>query len=407
LNKKFYLKVAFVDPRRWYSPNLLKSLSRLYPTLLSYIYLPKWSETTPVKKIYFNSITAKKERCNGFNVWSTYSYPFEIFKKAASDNVDLVHIQWELNVFGSFYASLLLPLLLLLLRILKVKLVVTVHSVIPRASFGLKLPGFNVPRGLTLFVELLFIMLYKLTVLLPNAIIVHGDSLKKLLCLDYKSKPEKIFVIPYGVESEVSSLHSLRKLDEISSEGQEIILAIGTISPRKGLDVLIKAFERLSSKYPSWKLVISGNVPSYYEYYYSHLKKLASSLIKQKRAVFLGAFSMSDVNRLLEASKVVVFPYIYNFGASSTLTFALQHRKVVVISALNFATDLLADGENALLIPPGNPVLLANAIERAMCNNGLRHTIQKGIDNLLQRSSWDFAANETLKVYNEALSGSI
>jgi glycosyltransferase involved in cell wall biosynthesis len=79
----------------------------------------------------------------------------------------------------------------------------------------------------------------------------------------------------------------------------------------------------------------------------------------------------------------------------------------VVISALNFATDLLTDGENALLIPPGNPVLLAKAIERAMCNNGLRYTIQKGIDNLLQRSSWDFAANETLKVYNKVLSGRI
>ena len=113
------------------------------------------------------------------------------------------------------------------------------------------------------------------------------------------------------------------------------------------------------------------------------------------------------MHSLLEISKVVVFPYIYNFGASSALTFALQHRKVVVISDLNFATDLLTDGENAIIVPPGNPVLLAKAIERAMCNEKLRNKIQKGLADLLKKSSWDYVAKETLKVYNKVLSGSI
>jgi len=369
-----------------------------------HVYLPKWSKTESLHKEFYSP---EKSTTESLMLWTSFLYPFQIFKKARSDNVNVVHIQWELNVFGSFYSSLLLPLLLLFLRILKIKSVVTVHSVIPRSYFGLELPGFTIPFGMTIFVESLFVFLYKIIALLSNAIIVHGEFLKKRLCVDYKLKPEKVFAMPYGVSSATFPLPSSRKYGAHFLENSEIILAIGTVSPRKGLDVLIKAFEMLSPEHPSWTLVISGRVPTYYESYYLRLKKLSSNLAKQNRVIFLGEFNLSDVNRLLEISKVVVFPYLYNFGASSTLTFALQHRKIVVISALNFSTDILTDGENALLVPPRNPTLLAKAIERAMCDDKLRRDIRKGINILLQRSSWDFVANETLSIYNKVLFGSI
>lgn len=401
------LRVAYIDPRSWYSPNLVKSLRILHPTLAAYIYLSNWSENTAVKRIYYNSPIDAKKECNRSVVWSTYSYPFDIFKKAISDHVNLVHVQWELNVFGVYYASLLLPFLLLFLRVARIKSVVTVHSVIPRASFGLKLPGFTLPRCINILVQLLFVLLYKLIVLLSDAVIVHGESFKELLCTDYKSKREKIFVIPYGITPKVETLRISDNGNKFLSEHQEMILSFGTISPRKGLDTLIKAFEKLSLKHPSWVLVISGNVPSYYEYYYSYLQKLASKLINQNRVIFSGPFNISELNSLLKETKVAVFPYRYNFGASSTLTFALQHRKVIVISSLSFATDLLTNGKNAILIPAGDPDLLAKSLERAMCDDRLRNALQRGISDLLQSASWDFTANETLKIYKRVLSGKI
>lgn len=363
--------------------------------------MPKWYQTKPfsLKKLFLTD-------SNNPKVWSTWTYPFDIFKKSLSDKTNVVHVQWEFNEFGVFYASLLLPLLLLFLRIGNKKCVTTIHSVIPRFSFRLKLPGFTLPRGTSVFVEFSFIMLYKIVLSLSNAIIVHGDSLKTLLCLDYKAKKEKVFVIPYGVPLKVCSFQASSKFAAMLPNGSEVILALGAVSPRKGLDILIKAFDLLSSEHPSWTLVIAGRVPPYYKDYYQHLKELAPCLIRQKRVIFLGEFNPQDTDELMKMSKVIVFPYIYNFGASSTVTFALQHRKVLVISALNFAKDLLTDGENAVLTPPGNPELLAQAIECAMTDRNLRIQIQKGIDTLLERSSWDFVANETLKVYQKQLVGS-
>ncbi|MCW4024557.1 MAG: glycosyltransferase family 4 protein [Candidatus Bathyarchaeota archaeon] len=394
------IRLACVDYRQWYSPFLLKSLSRLYPNFTSFIYRPKY-----YKKIPFSSEKRlPKDPSAHPKIWSTYSFPFDILKRALHDRVNIVHIQWEFNEFGVFYASILLPLLLLFLRIAKIKSVTTIHSVLPRYDFKLNLPGFTLPKFSKKIVESAFILLYRLIASLSNEVIVHGDSLKLLLCHDYKSDPRKVSVIPYGVAPVAYSSAPSRRFDDYIPVGSEVILALGAVSPRKGLDTLIKAFEKLSFSHPSWVLVIAGHVPSYYQYYQNYLTELASNLIKQKRVIFLGAFNLQDTDRLMDISKIIVFPYIYNFGASSTLTFALQHRKLVVISELNFARDLLTDGENAILVPPQDPVALASSIDRAMSDSTLRLQIQKGVDDLLRKSSWDYVSEKTLYVYNKVLS---
>ena len=391
------IRLVCVDSRQWYSPYLLKSLKSLCPKIVAYIYLPKCKG----KIVDRDSANFEEKAYTKSCVWKTYSYPFDIFKKVILDKASLIHIQWELNSFGSFYATGLLPLLLLFLRIGKRKSIVTMHSIIPRYSFGLRLSGFTLPRGSKFLAQCGFIFLFRAVSILSNGVIVHGKSLKYLLCADYKSKPEKVFVIPYGIPTYISDHSSVfaNNLPDTS----DLVLAIGAVSPRKGLDTLIKAFEQISYDHPSWTLVIAGRVPSYYQYYYNYLKDLGSRLISKNRLIFLGEFKPQDTSELVKKSKIVVFPYTYNFGASSTLTFALQCRKVVVISALNFAKDLLTNNENAILVSPENSELLSIAIERAMIDEPLRKKIQKGIDILLKKSSWDYVALQTLKVYNTVI----
>lgn len=396
------LKIAYVDPRNWYSPNLINGLNELRPSLESYIYLPNWLNIKTLSQKIYSSEESKNE-LKSSKIYDSYSYPFDIFKKALSDQVNLVHIQWEFNIFGSFYSSLLLPLLLFLLTISKIKRVTTIHTAIPIHAFASGLPGLlpsrvsGVPK---IFFKSLFILLYNLVVLLSSAIIVHGDSQREVLYRYYRSRPEKVFVIPYGIPSKIDNSYDSVGFNQTFLKDRDIILAWGTISPRKGLDILIEAFDKLSSKYKAIVLVIVGGVPDYYKYYYSYLKKIANHLIIKKRVIFPGRLEMQDVHKLLDMSKVVVFPYIYQFGASSTLTFALQHRKVAVVSDLDFATDFVTNGENVILIQPSNSDFLAQAIEKGMYEEKLRNNIQKGVDKLIQKCSWDSVAKQTLRVYD-------
>ncbi len=390
------IKVACVDYRQWYSPFLIKSITKIEPRIKFYIYLPKSkSEKSFARQKYFSKSASQ--------VWSSYTFPFEIFKKAISDRINLIHIQWELNEFGSFYLSALLPLLLLFLRLANIKCVTTVHSVVPRHFLTQKLPGFTIPRGTKYLFEVALILIYRLVLFLSNAVIVHGKSLKKILQIDYKAAPEKISVIHYGISTEPYQLQSSNRFSSTLPQDSEIILTLGAVSPRKGLDTLIKAFSLLSSEHPAWILVIAGHIPQYYKYYSKQLKNLAPNLIEQKRIIFLGEFDLKDTNELMEKSKIVVFPYIYNFGASSTLTYALQHQKVIVISDLNFAKDVLTNVENALLVQPERTDLLAEAIKSAITDLNLRNKLEKGIVTLLKTISWDFVANQHLKVYLKML----
>ena len=389
-------RLAFVDPRYWYSPELKRDLNKMNSHLSVYIYSPKWPKNESLRK----KIYSPKEMEGGSGLWTTFLYPFQVFRKARFDRVNLVHIQWELNIFGNFYASLLLPLLLLFLRCSNIKRVVTVHSVIPKASFSSKSKGFLLPDKLKTLGMIVFHFLYKLVGLLSNAIFVHGKLFKELLVHDYGLKREKIFPVPYGVPSKPISNGQSALISSLTK--RKIILAWGTIGPRKGLDILIKAFGKLASENPDWSLVIAGGFPHYYVDYYLYLKDLASEQ-KHDRIVFLNHLNLENMHSLLSSADIVVFPYIYNYGASSTLTFAFQHRKMIVISALKFVKEQLVDGKNAILVPPGNADALADGIKRAINDRDLRASIPKEMNKIAYHHSWSNVAKKTLEVYEQVV----
>jgi hypothetical protein len=50
------------------------------------------------------------------------------------DRPDIIHIQYEFTTFGPLWANITFPLLLVFAKLARVKIVVTVHSVIPKKS---------------------------------------------------------------------------------------------------------------------------------------------------------------------------------------------------------------------------------------------------------------------------------
>jgi len=64
-------------------------------------------------------------------VWSkSLSYVYEILRQVLADKPDLIHLQHELNMYGGLITAMFFPLLLLMLKIMGFKTVVTVHAAV-------------------------------------------------------------------------------------------------------------------------------------------------------------------------------------------------------------------------------------------------------------------------------------
>lgn len=89
----------------------------------------------------------------------------------------------------------------------------------------------------------------------------------------------KIIIIPNGYSKD-----HFRECQNV--EREKVIISVGQISWEKGFDVLIRAFARVSSIYPEWKLEIVGPVAN--SRYFNMLKKLIHKFNLEKKVLFTG-----------------------------------------------------------------------------------------------------------------------
>src|SRR2546422_111382 len=78
----------------------------------------------------------------------------------------------------------------------------------------------------------------------------YGES-KSKITLAYPGYDDKVF-------KKITDQNKIKEIQEKYQTGNSYIIYMGTIQPRKNLVRLIEAFSKLSSDYPSLKLVIVG-----------------------------------------------------------------------------------------------------------------------------------------------------
>lgn len=304
--------VTTVTPETHYSAFLASSLSEKYPGSLL-LYVCKQENISHLK-------------INGLiKVWSdNLSYPFEIFRRVIIDKPDVVHIQHEFRMFGGKFGALVFPLLLLLLNVTKVKIVTTIHWVVPPEKLTKE---FSIDFGWTgyfLWLQKLFLRFtYFFILKFSNKVIVHTDQNKADIVNLYKGANQQCVVIPHGVPY-------IKYDDDIlpSKQINKKILYFGYLHPRKGLEELIKGYKYFIGQYPNWRLVLSGGIRNID--YKNQLQKLISHLDLSNKITILGPLSGSEIDEQINSADFMVLPYKYAFSASGPFSLAIAHLKPVV-----------------------------------------------------------------------------
>lgn len=153
-----------------------------------------------------------------------------------------------------------------------------------------------------------------------------------------------------------------------SAPRRGLILSVGRLVPKKGFDVLVRACGELQRRGVEFELRIIGGGEQR-----AALLALAEREGIGRRVQLAGSMSQAEVAAELAAAEVfalapVVMPDGDRDGIPNVLMEAMAARVPVVASTVSGIPELLSDGINARLVPPGRPDLLADALAELLAD---------------------------------------
>ena len=163
-------------------------------------------------------------------------------------------------------------------------------------------------------------------------------------------------IIPFGVDVRRFAATDVATRQELGLPEQGAV--VGTVcrlvEPKKGLSVLLKAMATLTVQHPGCQLLIVGDGPAR-----GSLESLSRELRLSDCTRFAGA--RRDIPRILPLVDLFVLPSLYE-GFGIAILEAMAAAKPVVATAVGGIPEFVVPGETGLLVQPGNPAHLAQAI---------------------------------------------
>lgn len=187
-----------------------------------------------------------------------------------------------------------------------------------------------------------------------------------------------------------------------------LILTVGGIEPRKGSITLLEAMADLvastkgAGPRPVLAVVGGHTFFDYRAYRDNALARLDElGLIEGRDILLLGTVSEADLGAWYRAADAFAFPSVKE-GFGLVVLEALAAGLPVVASDIPVFAEYLRDGENALLVTPGDAAALAGALHRLAGDPALRRTLAAGGQPLLDRFTWTASALTHRNVYSAA-----
>ena len=131
----------------------------------------------------------------------------------------------------------------------------------------------------------------------------------------------------------------------------------GRLDPQKGFGVAIEALARVRDTHPHARLVIAGGGLDE-----EPLRKKCAAHRLTDHVTFLGVVSRDDVAAQISDASAAVVPSLTIEGFGLVALEAGQLGRPVIATAVGGLPEIVRDGENGVLVPPGDPDALAAAM---------------------------------------------
>jgi glycosyltransferase involved in cell wall biosynthesis len=225
-----------------------------------------------------------------------------------------------------------------------------------------------------------------------DAVVAHSEHGAARLRDEAGVDPQRVHVIPHGAFDYLTRQPEERPLpEELAGVEGPVVLFFGLLRPYKGIDVLLEAFRHVEGA----ELWVVGNprMPT------GPLHEMAPRGVR-----FVERFIRDpEIPAYFRRADLVVLPY-RQIDQSGVLYTALAFGRPLVLSRVGGFTELAERHDAARLVPPGDPVALAAAIQELLADSAKRERLgQAAADAAATAYSWDSIAERTLGLYRELL----
>ena len=180
---------------------------------------------------------------------------------------------------------------------------------------------------------------------------------------------------------------------EMGFDGKKVVLSVGYLIARKGLDTLIEAFRGMERE--DAVLVIAGAGDQE-----DHLRRLAGGA---SNIQFPGYVEGTLKAKYYSVADVFVLPTLHDpwgLVVNEAMAYGLP---IVVTDRAGCAPDLV--GDNGLVVPAGDVHALRQALERLLDGDELRREMGDKSRQIIQRYDVDYARETFAKAVRVALEG--
>jgi len=204
-------------------------------------------------------------------------------------------------------------------------------------------------------------------------------------------------VVPNGVDR--AAFRAAAPLPELADPERPLLLFVGRLEPRKGLDVAIRAYLRLRASTPRVRLCVVGDGPER-----SRCQEMVPPSLRPD-VLFVGRVAADELPRYHASADVFLAPATSGESFGVVLLEAMAAGLPIVASGIPGYRTVMADGRQGRLVPPGDAFALAEAAGTLLASPALARAMADEGRRTAEQYAWPVVARRVVEVYRAVRRG--
>ena len=200
-----------------------------------------------------------------------------------------------------------------------------------------------------------------------DAVCANAEAVRQLCIREEGCRPSRVKVVRNGLDLSRFDALAAQPLDAPIPEGDPLVAVVANLWPVKGHRGLIEAVGRVRERIPGVHFALIGDGPER-----AFLEQRIAALGLGRQVTLLG--TRYDVPAILARTDAACLASQAE-GMPNAVMEAMAARLPVVATAVGGVPELIADGENGFLAPPGDPAALANRLVELLSDRARGRTM--------------------------------